>query len=351
LAHFSKITEPLLPLAELESRVRERDHRACVLTQARTDHLHFLLAPRLFTTPSERGGHYASNAVLLSPELAEKAIATEIRPSQIRRKAGIENVILPDSFDPRTDYDYWGNPYQGLMRLRGEYFFDPEVQDQLHQAGLLDQFLDRVKYPRTFHLPSSPGMQHDDRRIGTTDVLTRCRDLIVTEKLDGENITMARDYIHARDVDSGNHPSRHWVKSLWQRLRERIPPHLRLSGENLYARRVIPYTDLPSYFQLFGIWTNQDRCLSWDESLDWCQKLELQPVPVLYRGPWHSDLENEILAQRGLHQFEGFVMRTAAGYRLAEHQSHCAKWVRGDHVQEKGAWMEQTVIPNLLKVG
>ncbi|MFE9924807.1 RNA ligase family protein, partial [Streptomyces sp. NPDC005774] len=47
----------------------------------------------------------------------------------------------------------------------------------------------RVHYPRTPHLPWSPGAASDDIRAGDLSGL-RGREVVVTEKLDGENTTL-----------------------------------------------------------------------------------------------------------------------------------------------------------------
>ena len=71
----------------------------------------------------------------------------------------------------------------------------------------------RVHYPRTPHLPWSPGVSADDVRAADLAGLAG-REVVVTEKLDGENTTLYRDGLHARSLDSAHHPSRAWVKSL-----------------------------------------------------------------------------------------------------------------------------------------
>lgn len=40
------------------------------------------------------------------------------------------------------------------------------------------------------------------------------QEVVVTEKIDGENTTMYPDHIHARSLDSNHHPSRNIVKQL-----------------------------------------------------------------------------------------------------------------------------------------
>lgn len=55
----------------------------------------------------------------------------------------------------------------------------------------------RTHYPRTAHLPWSPGATSDDVRIADLSGLTG-REVVVTEKLDGENTTLYADGLHAR---------------------------------------------------------------------------------------------------------------------------------------------------------
>jgi hypothetical protein len=79
-----------------------------------------------------------------------------------------------------------------------------------------------IKYPRTPHLPWSPGASADD--IGLENLESfRGRQIVVTEKMDGENTTLYRDHLHARSLDGRHHPSRDWVKGLHGRVGHRIP--------------------------------------------------------------------------------------------------------------------------------
>ncbi len=94
----------------------------------------------------------------------------------------------------------------------------------------------RVKYPRTPHLPGSPGRTADDR-VWTSTAPFAGREVVVTEKMDGENTTIHRDGFHARTTNTGNrHPSRHIIGSVFRDVGHRIPEGDRLCGENLYAR-------------------------------------------------------------------------------------------------------------------
>ena len=111
----------------------------------------------------------------------------------------------------------------------------------------------KLKYPRTPHLPDSAGVTEDDIIIDTSSVFQNI-DVVVTEKMDGENTTLAKDYYHARSLDTSDHPSRSWIKNYWASIRYDIPDGFRICGENLYARHSIPYTNLPSFFLGFSLW-------------------------------------------------------------------------------------------------
>ena len=108
------------------------------------------------------------------------------------------------------------------------------------------------KYPRTPHLPWSQGASADDSLLKDSK-LFEGQEVVITEKMDGENTTMYPDHIHARSIDSRHHPSRTWVKSLHGSIAHLIPQGWRLCGENLYAQHSIAYEGLKSYFYLFSV--------------------------------------------------------------------------------------------------
>lgn len=204
-----------------------------------------------------------------------------------------------------------------------------------------------VKYPRTMHLPWSPNLQNDDRRIEDMSVLENCNDIVVTEKMDGENTTFYNDHLHARSLSSADHPSRSWVKQHWASIRGDIPDRMRICGENLYACHSIHYQRLESYFQVFNIWMG-DRCLSWDETLEWSELIGLSTVRVLYRGAWDREILAELESRSDTERFEGYCVRVADEFRLSDYSRTYAKWVRVGHVQTDQHWMTQEVVPNKL---
>jgi hypothetical protein len=205
-----------------------------------------------------------------------------------------------------------------------------------------------VKYPSTPHLPFSPGVQRDDTRIRSLNSFEN-REIIITEKMDGENTTMYTDHIHARSVDSRHHPSRDWVKNFWNSLRMDIPNGFRICGENVYARHSVSYNNLETYFYGFSVWDG-DRCLSWDNTLEFFELLNITPVPVIYRGVFNVKLIEQFANNFDVENKEGFVVRVADGFNYNEFDTHVTKWVRAGHVQTDKHWMYQTVQPNKLKV-
>ena len=153
-------------------------------------------------------------------------------------------------------------------RIKGELFGDESVQKVLRAGGVAGQFQKYVKYPRTYHLPWSPGATDDDRVLTDEELEANFvgRMVVVTEKMDGENTTMYNDYIHARSLDSASHPSREWVKNLHAQIQWQIPDGWRICGENLYASHTLHYAGLPSYFIVFSVWDENNICQSWDDT-------------------------------------------------------------------------------------
>lgn len=202
------------------------------------------------------------------------------------------------------------------------------------------------KYPRTPHLPWSQAVSEDDVRVQSVAVFEN-KEVVVTEKMDGENTTLYNDHLHARSLDSRNHPSRNWVKQWHASIARDIPPEWRICGENLYACHSVPYDNLASYFYGFSIWNNQGSCCSWDETLEWFGLLGIEPVPVLYRGDWDASLIRGFKVDTS--KQEGYVVRTAEAFQYDKFDQHIAKWVRKGHVQTDTHWMHQELIPNKLK--
>jgi len=201
----------------------------------------------------------------------------------------------------------------------------------------------RIKYPRTYHFPWSPGLQNDDRRLETTDFFMG-QEIVVTTKMDGECTTIYQDHIHARSIDSGYHESRDYVKGVWGRIKSDIPEGFRVCGENLYAQHSIPYDNLEDYFLGFSVW-NGDICLGWTETQEWFSLLGIESVPVLYEGIYDEDF----LRSLDIGDTEGYVVRLREPFTYEEFNVKVGKYVRKNHIQTSEHWMTQKVVPNKLK--
>ncbi|MFI6949404.1 RNA ligase family protein [Streptomyces sp. NPDC050422] len=205
----------------------------------------------------------------------------------------------------------------------------------------------RTHYPRTPHLPWSPGATSDDVRLADLAGLTGS-EVVVTEKLDGENTTLYADGLHARSLDSAHHPSRGWVKALQGRIGPRIPAGWRICGENMFARHSIPYEDLASHFYGFSVWDGE-VCLDWDRTVDFLRDLGIPTPAVLWRGAFDARAEKALRALKPDtdHQ-EGYVVRPAESFPAAAFRRRVAKWVRPGHVTTDTHWMHAEVVENGL---
>ena len=204
-----------------------------------------------------------------------------------------------------------------------------------------------VKYPRTFHLPFSPGKTSDDKTLYSLKSFEN-KEVVITEKMDGENTTLYFNGLHARSIDGKNHPSRDWIKAYWSTFSYKIQPNVRVCGENLYAKHSIKYENLDSFFYGFSVWEN-DKCYSWDETLKVFDDLNIQSVPVLYRGLFNEKLLHEIATNLDTTKQEGFVVRLTESFSMENFNVSVAKYVRENHVQTDNHWMHSNVEPNILR--
>lgn len=212
-----------------------------------------------------------------------------------------------------------------------------------------------VKYPRTPHLPWSPGATNDDRMLEDVSCF-QGKHVVVSLKMDGENTTLYREHLHARSLDSKDHPARHWMKGLWAQKRYFIPEGWRVCGENLYAKHSIYYDDLESFFLVFSIWDG-DTCLPYWKTRTLCDEWGFAHVPPMYNGFWLEPEQNSgndmetFLGRRFENMYlghEGYVIRNYDEFQLEHFDRNVAKYVRKDHVQTDEHWMHKKVVPNKL---
>lgn len=201
------------------------------------------------------------------------------------------------------------------------------------------------KYPRTYHLPFSKGATSDDKILKDTKHFIG-KKIVVTEKMDGENTTIYRDYYHARSLDSKHRNYHSYLLSeIIPRIKYDIPENWRICGEYLYAKHSIWYTDLEDYFLVFSIW-NGESCLSWEETREYCELLGLSIVPELYIGDYDEDKIKSIAENVVEHGGEGIVVRLLDTFSYENFSTSIAKYVRENHVQTDGHWSLGKIIQN-----
>jgi len=339
------MAELLLDRNTFRESVFKRDHFRCVVCGQKAEDAHHIMERRLFSD----GGYYLDNGASLCSDCHIKAEQTLITTDFLRFCIKADKRILPEHLYEDYDYDKWGNIINANQtRVKGELFFDESVQKILKSAGVLSSFGKYIKYPRTYHLPFSPGRTEDDKTLKDCSIFEN-KDVIITTKMDGENTTGYWDgCIHARSLDSDNHKSRNWVKKyLSDRLYE-LPEGWRICGENLFAKHSIHYKDLPSYFNLFSIWNEKNECLSWDDTWEWAKLLDLHLVPYLHRGIWSEQLTKDLSGMLK-ENVEGFVVRSSESFTYAAFRLNVAKWVRANHVQTNQHWIKTKLIQNEIK--
>ncbi len=339
----------LLNKEEFTKRVLSRDNRKCVIcTYSPAEPFH-ILEERLWPD----NDYYLENGASLCNKHKQEAEMTLLSCDEIRKAAGIKITALPPWFDPEHRYDRWGNVIlPNKMRVKGELFYDDYVQNLLKKAEVLDQFTKYVKFPKILHLPWSEGVDSKTDRVFYNKEINEAftgREIIVTEKLDGENISMYRDYIHARSINSRNHPSRNWVKNLHSKIAHRIPVNWRICGENLFATHSIHYKGLPSYFVVFGVYNDKNECLPWEEIIKLTKELSLPAAPLIYTGTFNEAAIKACYTGKsafGDSIQEGYVIRLADKIPWRSHRLSFAKFVRSRHVRTNKEWRHKQIQKN-----
>jgi len=338
----------LLSRDDFRSAVFGRDKHKCLSCGAPAQDAHHIIERRLFREPHEMSGYFLENGASVCGPCHIKAETTELDAQEMRDLAGITRVVLPAHLYESQRYDKWGNPILPTgMRLKGELFHDESVQKILARGGMLDRFSDLIRAPRTYHLPWSAGMHDDDRMMPSTAYLEE-REVLATRKMDGENTTIYPNALHARSPDGRGHISRDRLKAWAATWQHDIPPEWRVGGENVTAEHSIRYDDLPHFFLGFHIWNEKNICLSWDETLEWFALLGITPVEVLYRGPFDPEAIQALYNPKTDYDaHEGYVVRPAGEFAMADYPVAVGKYVRENHVQTtKHHWASQPFVPN-----
>ena len=125
----------------------------------------------------------------------------------------------------------------------------------------------------------------------------------------------------------------------------KIPENIQIVGESVYAKHSIYYDALTTYFYVFAIIDIDKRVFkSVNETIQMCDELGLQYVPILKVGTFDKDFEIPKKSTFG-DTIEGFVVRTIDEFPIDDMGKNMAKWVRKGHVQTDDHWRNNW-IPN-----
>jgi hypothetical protein len=206
-----------------------------------------------------------------------------------------------------------------------------------------------TKYPRTYHLPFSPGLQNDDRRVDDDwEQYIINQDIVITEKMDGSNTTITKHGVFARSHATPTYNP--WDVNLTEKggiydcVKNILAEKEIIYGENMYAIHSIEYNKLPSYFFMFG-YRFMDNFSNWENTKLIAKILNMLLVPVLYEGKVNSaeQLESVIyeLMSNGSEYgdtIEGVVVRNANKFHYNSFSKNVVKYVRKGHVQTDEHW-------------
>lgn len=200
------------------------------------------------------------------------------------------------------------------------------------------------KYGRTYHHPLSEGVNSDDKIIPSMEYIEQADEIIITEKMDGENSTIFSGGCHARSVDSRHHVSQDWIKSFASGISPFLNNNEKIIGENLYAKYSIYYDNLKSYFYGFA-YIVDGVFQSWDCTVSIFNQYGIEPVPIVYRGKYNKNIIKDLDFSE---KVEGYVIRSTNSFCEKDMVKFMAKLVRKDHVQTSTHWKHQEVIKNML---
>jgi hypothetical protein len=350
------------------------------------------------------GGYIADNGASLCNDHHRMAEQNEIPPQALWRWADIRYVPYPFNNNGTMDVaetkygpniDKWGEELQGPPHwsLR-EYHKYPSTR---HLLPL---------YWRSYRSTADERADRDDTGLTSVESFLGIP-LVVTIKMDGSNAMLVSDAdepVRARNGSHADHESfDHLKQAYWDRnVYERLPSHLQVFGENMYAKHSIHYgcsegisdseeagdsslsTDcggcdernqapaVADLFLVFGVYdTRYDLWLSWPEVERVADRIGFETVPSAgghrineigqfggspqdyYAGQY--DQENELIeyltsrAERVIDNgHEGIVVRSMYPFHYGQFDRKVAKYVRPNHVQTDEHWSHQETVRNVI---
>jgi hypothetical protein len=328
-----------------------RDSNKCVVPwcQHKPDDAHHLIERKLWDESGENGGYILNNLVSVCEPHHKLCENNTILPQTLREWVGIQDVVLPKTFDKTKQYDKWGKELKLPNR-------------------------DSIKYPHTPYLPFSPNADEKDvdesGYMETPNLLNK--PLAITLKMDGSNVVMTNNHIAARNGYDATHVSFDMVKQIHAQVKSHIPEGLMVFGEWLYAKHSIHYIDgltLKHPFQIFGAYNCTTHMWSGlADVIRLCDTITVgsgtDQISVVDGVPDYNNLDalknnKTFTTEKDLRStlirlgnkavsmgHEGIVVRNAYAFHHGRWNQNIAKFVRSNHVQTDEHWSQQPVIRN-----
>jgi hypothetical protein len=289
---------------QFRNKVLYRTEGLCAFCSASAVDAHHIMERALWPD----GGYIVENGCAMCEKhhiLAERGVIT---PRACKMAMRWLTRPLPEPLSSDKDYDKWGN--------------ELKAPKDLH-----------IKYPKTPYLYQEVPVE---TFLGY--------EVVVTEKMDGGNVCLTSEGVHARSVDGTSHPSLDLLKSIWSSLRHMLTVDFQYFGEWMYATHSIDYTELPTYFLGFSVY-DQLTCefLAYEEVVEEFNRLGLQTVPYLGMicaddlsdfNYGISSFYNDVVNRGG----EGIVIRSEYSFHYSQFAERVSKLVRPNHVQTDEHW-------------
>ena len=199
--------------------------------------------------------------------------------------------------------------------------------------------MNRIKHPRTYHLPWSPGATSDDKILPSVEQF-KDKEIVITEKRDGECTTLYPDgYLHARSVLGNGYPWQSHVKKLWSERSYLLPEGWRVVGENMTATHSISYE---KFFpiEIFALFDESNVLCSWETLERYSALLQIPLVPTLFRGFWDKRHLLKFHENLNTEKQEGYVVRVSEEFHYLNYHLFVGKWVRKDHIKTDKHWRQ-----------
>lgn len=201
------------------------------------------------------------------------------------------------------------------------------------------------KFPRTYHWPTSPGVQSDDKIHSSPEWFLN-REISISEKLDGGCTILSQGVPWSRA--SGSPATEGWFSAVrkhhaWKT--SSLPESVALYGEDIYAHHAIDYTiEEHATFRTFHV-LKGDVFESVDDMVTFSQALDIPVVHEMFRGVFTKSLdltawlEENIASPDSLGSTrEGFVIRPTGSIPFSQYSDQVCKYVRKNHVQSNTHW-------------